>query len=161
MKDRFMSFMRRNAQTIPLTVIAFCIGGILLLQAVMIGELRKSTDQIKISSKHTEDRIEQVDRHLDCIVYFFSRSDRSDKAIADIETCQLKDEKPSKAEAPQPTPLVQPSPQAPQRSVSPQQAAPIPAPRPTTPSGNEIPEQAEPILNVPILDAVLKNLGDN
>lgn len=167
MKDRVASFLRRNAQTIPLTIIALCVGGILLLQAVTVGQLRETVEQIKANSEKTERRIKQVDKHLDCIVYFFSRTNRDDKAIKNIETCQLEDKPVAnfyRDTAPPAVP-VQPDTQTPDSQPTtaqtvPEQrtSTPTPPQRPVTPPAPQEPDD-EPILGIPIIDGILKGLG--
>jgi len=44
---------------------------------------------VKVENANTNSQLAQVNAHLDCIVEFFSQPDRSQKAIADIDTCQL------------------------------------------------------------------------
>lgn len=96
MKQRIAEWFRRNAQMIPLTVIAFCVGSILLLQAVTIGQLNDNLREIKgiverqgKNAKERSDQINNVDKHLDCIVQFFSEPYRTSKTIDDIKTCQI------------------------------------------------------------------------
>lgn len=164
MKDQIASFLRRNSQTIPIIVIILCVGAILVMQAFMIGQLRNTTEEIKKSSEKTEKRIEQVDRHLDCIVYFFSRTNRDDKAIRNIETCQLQtDRKPSAVAPPQSQPVASQSPQStPQPTATPQPAQPrsnrpTPPNRPVTPPSPEKPTN-EPVTGIPLIDRVIELL---
>lgn len=101
--SRIVSFFRRNSVSIGIGVIAFCIVAILLLQAVTIGSLSSeiqaqnklltqiskiSQDQAK-NAQQRSDQIQGVDKHMDCIVKFFSQPDRTNKAINDIETCRI------------------------------------------------------------------------
>lgn len=103
MKTTIASYFRRNAVTIALCVIAFCVLAIIALQALTIQSLSQQVaaqnatlDQLKGITKtisHNADQrtkqINSLDRHMDCIVQFFSQPYRTNKAIADIDQCQI------------------------------------------------------------------------
>jgi hypothetical protein len=97
-------FWRRNATTIALVVILCVAGSILYIQALATAKLQQQiegqqaiitqikgvTDQINTSSKQRTEQIDQLNKHLDCVVTFFTQKDRTQKAINDIETCTVK-----------------------------------------------------------------------
>ena len=99
----FRGFWRRNATTVALVIIICVAGSILYIQAVATAKLQQEiegqqqiitqikgvTDQINASSKQRTDQINQLNRHLDCVVTFFTQKDRTQKAINDIETCTV------------------------------------------------------------------------
>lgn len=103
MRRDLLSFFRRNAAVIAGTIIALCIVGIFILQSITIGQLQSTVEQqnhlvsassalsqqlVKASQQRTN-QINDVNRHLDCIVQFFAQPDRGNKAIDDIETCRI------------------------------------------------------------------------
>lgn len=171
--ERIRSFLRRNTQTIPLVVIALCIGGILLLQAIQIGkfaesskrdsevilELKKIAEQRQKSDELTSQQIDRVDRHLDCIVIFFAQSDRSSKQIDQIDECRISNQDLSTVTTPQGNLPAQPSTQ--ENTEQNQQGVSGRPSEPTTPSGNEMPEQSNVPIITPLVDAVLNVLGGN
>lgn len=105
MKDRIKAFFRRNSATIALSIIAFCICGIFVLQALTIASLSdqvRSQNQLLAqikdiaeaqtrNAKQQSKQIDGVDRHLDCIVIFFSQTQRDMKSIEDINRCRIQD----------------------------------------------------------------------
>lgn len=96
-------FLRRNSNTISLSVIALSIIAVFLMQALTIAKLQEEMEhqtevidsiaeiatQIDQNAQERSRQIDGIDRHLDCIVYFFSQKDRSQKAIDDIEQCRI------------------------------------------------------------------------
>lgn len=102
---RFAGKVRINSLAIGLTIIVVAMGAILLFQTIALNKLQVQSDQnnkiisqiqglektqVKNASIRT-DQINSLNRHLDCIVTFFSNPDRSQTAIADIDTCTLQD----------------------------------------------------------------------
>lgn len=102
------TWFRGNLLSI-LSIIKVALAGIMLLLLINIqvnnARQASTTKQLVTATKHIADQINQsvtaenqntnqqlghVNAHLDCIVEFFSQSDRSQKAIADIDTCQLR-----------------------------------------------------------------------
>lgn len=97
-------FWRRNATTIALVVILCVAGSILYIQAVataklqeevegqqqLIAQVKGITERINDNSKQRTDQIDQLNRHLDCVVTFFTQKDRTQKAIDNIESCTVK-----------------------------------------------------------------------
>lgn len=57
----------------------------------ILSELQKVTEVLSENAKSQSEQIDGIDRHLDCIVIFFAQTDRTEKSIADIESCTLKD----------------------------------------------------------------------
>ena len=51
------------------------------------GQINRAVEELK---QNNNEQLGRVNAHLDCIVQFFSQPDRSQKAIADINSCQLK-----------------------------------------------------------------------
>ena len=102
-RTRIASYFRRNSVTIALSVIGFCILAIFVLQALTIASLSKQVagqnqtlEQLRgitsTISKNAQQRTVQIagiDKHLDCIVQFFSQRDRTGKSIQDIDTCRI------------------------------------------------------------------------
>lgn len=109
--NRFGSFVRRNNLTIGFTILFMTLGVVLLLQASATSKLQqqqiatqqqnKDTHQLLVQIKSVADKLDhnsaqrtdqinQLNKHLDCIVAFFTDGNRSQKAIADIDTCTLK-----------------------------------------------------------------------
>lgn len=98
-------WVRANGVYLSLGVIVMAFGAILLLLAdsqsklaqqneqdkKVLLELKAVTEQISKAAATRTEQINGIDRHLDCIVAFFAQPDRSQKAIANIETCQLQD----------------------------------------------------------------------
>lgn len=105
MMARFQSFMRRNSTTIGVAIIIVAFMAILYLQSLamsklqsqvsgqqeIINQIKRIADQVNDSGNQRTEQTDNLNRHLDCIVIFFSQPDRSQKAIEDIETCQFKD----------------------------------------------------------------------
>lgn len=101
---RLGSFVRRNNLTIGFCIIAIALGTILFMLAAATAELQHQqdtentilsqikgvTDQLNTNAKDRTDQINQLNRHLDCIVLFFTDPNRSQKTISDIDTCTLK-----------------------------------------------------------------------
>src|SRR5690606_39063177 len=52
-------------------------------------QLTELATQIDENATERSRQIDGIDRHLDCIVYFFSQKDRSQKAIDDIDDCRI------------------------------------------------------------------------
>lgn len=111
-------FFRRNSNTISLGVIALSIVAVFLLQAITISRLESEiayqssvvTQTQHIAEKQAENAKERsnsiadLNRHLDCIVQFFSKPDRSHKAIDDIDNCRISTKStPTQAENTQPS----------------------------------------------------------
>lgn len=98
-------WLRANSVYISSTIIIVAFGAILLMLAdsqsrlieenkqnqQVLQQLKGVAEQISNATTSRTDQINGIDRHLDCIVTFFSQADRSQKAIADIETCRVKD----------------------------------------------------------------------
>lgn len=140
-KRNVAGFYRRNAAVIPLTIIALCVMGVFVLQALTIGQLQDTvakqnkliattsdvSQQILKASKQRTDQINDVNRHLDCIVQFFAQPDRGNKAIDNIETCRIDDLAPSTSSAPSPSGTAPAAPSAPAQTA-PQGAAPATPP---------------------------------
>jgi hypothetical protein len=94
---------RRVKSAVPIFVIAACVAGVFYLQALTISQLSDQVhrqnevlEQLKglaeASKKNAADRTRQIDgldKHMDCIVKFFSLKDRSLKAIEEINTCRI------------------------------------------------------------------------
>lgn len=101
--DKFKSFMRRNSLTIGFTIIVLALGTILWIQAValnrleteldnqraIIGQVQHITAQIEKNGEDRSAQIDQINRHLDCIVEFFGDPQHSLKTIDDITTCSV------------------------------------------------------------------------
>lgn len=169
---RFRSFLRRNGTTIPLLIIALCILAIFTLQAVTINRLqdeiaaqnsavletRNIAKQISDDSKERNKQIQDLNRHLDCIVKFFSQADRSERAIEDIDTCRVT----STARASQPSMPAQAIDNSPGTAAQPTTHAAKQQPsaadsrqaRPTTP-----PKPAQPVPNSSPIDVFHQLLG--
>lgn len=106
MKDRIASFWRSNTLTIGIVVIVMAFGTILFLQAsatsklqeqtqqqtLILSQLRGVADKLNKGAAQRTQQIATLTAHIDCIVTFFSQpqSARSSTAIADIDTCTLK-----------------------------------------------------------------------
>ena len=100
--NRFAPFVRRNSVAIAFVVIAIVLGLILLMVASSNAKLQKQvdaqqatlngiadiTDQIAAAAAQRTEQINGIDRHLDCIVLFFTTEDRANRKITDIDTCQ-------------------------------------------------------------------------
>lgn len=100
---RVRSWLRRNDLTIGFTVMALALGTILYVQALATSQLQKQVaeqqqiilqikgigDQLTLNSQDRTKQIGEINHHLDCIVTFFSQPDRSQKAINNINTCEL------------------------------------------------------------------------
>lgn len=99
--------VRLNSLAIGLTVIVMAMGSILFFQTLALNKLQVQANQnhtiisqiqtleatqVKNSVIRTN-QIDQLNRHLDCIVTFFTQPDRSTTAITDINTCTLQDTK--------------------------------------------------------------------
>lgn len=96
-------FTRRYSVTIGFIIIAIALGTILFLQALATARLQEQVDgqqqiikqvkdiaeQLNQNSEQRTSQIDSINRHLDCIVEFFSQPDRTQKAIDNIETCQF------------------------------------------------------------------------
>jgi cell fate (sporulation/competence/biofilm development) regulator YlbF (YheA/YmcA/DUF963 family) len=150
--------LRRNAATIALVIIIIVTGTILYVQAIATAQLKQEVDnqqhiiqQIKELSVQLNDRaadrtrqINEVDHHLDCIVTFFTQKDRTQKAIADIQTCTIKPVSQVTAPAATPVPVPQPLPVA--------SPAPTSSPRPR-------PAAINPFTDREILKPFAKLLG--
>lgn len=99
----------RGNLLVILNVIKIILMGVILILVINIqvsnARQAQTTKELVTATKHIADQINQsvkaenhntnkqlgrVNAHLDCIVQFFSQPDRSQKAIADIDTCQLK-----------------------------------------------------------------------
>lgn len=104
---RFAGKIRINSLAIGLTIIVVAMGAILFFQTIALNKLQVQSNQnnkiigqiqglektqVKNSVIRTN-QINELNRHLDCIVTFFSQQDRSTTAIADIDTCTLQDTK--------------------------------------------------------------------
>lgn len=101
--NRIMPFVRRNSVTIGVAIIAVAFGLILFmvalsnarLQAVVatqqqtLDEVKGITEAIATAANQRTEQINGIDRHLDCIVLFFTTEDRAARKITDIDTCQL------------------------------------------------------------------------
>ena len=97
------SYFRRNATTIGIVIVIISLGAILGIQSVALNRLQdqahatervlssveKVTAQINSDGIQRTEQINELSRHLDCIVQFFSQPDRSSKAIANINSCEL------------------------------------------------------------------------
>lgn len=103
-KYKVGSFLRRNNFAIAFAIIAVALGTILFFQSIatsrlqeqvegqqhIIEQVKAVADKIDSSSQQRTQQIQSINDHLDCIVQFFSQSERDSKAIANIETCQVK-----------------------------------------------------------------------
>jgi hypothetical protein len=126
-------WLRANGVYISCAVIILAFGTILLMLAnsqsklaeqseqnkQVLLQLKSVTEQIGKSATSRTDQINGIDRHLDCIVAFFAQPDRSQKLIADIETCRVQDNKTAKTLTPAITTPVTPSNQAPTATQAP------------------------------------------
>ncbi len=160
MINHIRSFLRRNAQVIPLTVIALCISGIFLLQAITIGtlsqqveyqntviaETKKITENIRDNAANRTKQIDSLDRHLDCIVQFFAEPNRGAKQIADIDQCRISS---NVQNGSSPSPPINATPQS-----SPQPTTQQPAAEATTPTE---PTAAKPSFVQNILTPITKS----
>lgn len=95
--------LRRNASNVAMVVVMLAAGTILYVQALATSQLQKQVaqqqqiiQQVKDLSVQLNDRaterttqIDQLNRHLDCIVVFFSRPYREQESISDIDTCTV------------------------------------------------------------------------
>lgn len=152
-------FLRRNASSISLVIIALSIVAVLLMQAFTIAQLQKEVahqtnviDSVKALAeqidRNAQDRSRQIDdinKHLDCIVQFFSQPDRSQRSIDNIESCRITTNSafytqtpPSQQSTSQPTSQPvnqppQPAPTSPQPAPTPPQPTPA-SPQPAPPS---------------------------
>jgi len=102
-KASIASFMRRNALTLAASIIAACIFAIFILQALTIaslsnqvksqqrilGQIKQLTIAQSENAKNSSEQISGINRHMDCIVQFFSQPDRNNKSITNIDDCQL------------------------------------------------------------------------
>jgi len=100
---RIASFFRRNATTIPLTIIAVSVLAMFLLlagnnarqaaqiqqQNQLLEETKSIAQQLRDDSNSRNKQIDDLNRHLDCIVKFFAQRDRSNSSIANIQTCRI------------------------------------------------------------------------
>lgn len=99
--------VRNNSLAIGLTIIVVAMGSILFFQTVALNKLQVQADQnnkiinqiqgleatqVKNATIRTN-QIAELNRHMDCIVTFFSQEDRSQTAITDIDSCTLQDTK--------------------------------------------------------------------
>lgn len=106
-RSRLAGKARINSLAIGLTIIVVAMGTILFFQSLALNQLQAQSDQnnriinqiqtlTKAQVKNAQQRTSQINelnRHLDCIVTFFSNPDRSQTAISDIDTCTVQDTK--------------------------------------------------------------------
>lgn len=133
------STLRRNASTFGIIIIIITVMAILYVQTLAMAKLQNEvagqqhiidgikgvTDQIAGNAKDRTAQIELLNRHLDCMVTFFTQKDRSQKAIDNIEVCTLKNFETGQVVTPALPSM--PAPQANKKNVQPApKAAPIP-----------------------------------
>lgn len=101
---KIRSFLRRNDLTIGFSIMAIALGTILYVQAVatsklqeqvqgqqqILAQIKTVTEQLKQTDQSNKADTDEINRHLDCIVEFFSQTDRTQKAIANIDACTFK-----------------------------------------------------------------------
>ncbi|HET8709265.1 MAG TPA: hypothetical protein VFL85_03205 [Candidatus Saccharimonadales bacterium] len=117
----FSSFFRRNKATIAFLVILVSLLGMLYLNALtlqrlsqqltnqrqLLNQTKTLTQNLQKSSDERGRQVEQINRHLDCIVEFYSQRDRSRKAIDDIKSCSITTAQPVQNERNNATPQPQ------------------------------------------------------
>lgn len=95
--------LKNAIERLLLTFIAICMVVVLITlffqtqtlnqevkeQHKILTQVRTITQQIQAGSNLRGHQVAEINRHLDCIVMFFSQPDRSNTAIADIKTCTL------------------------------------------------------------------------
>lgn len=153
--SRFGSFWRSNTTTIGIVIIVIAFGTILFLQAVatsklqeqtkqqtqILSQLKGVTDQLNRGAAQRTQQIATLTAHIDCIVTFFSQQDRTSTAIADINTCTLKNSNTGTSTQTQPTP----SSTAPAATTPTNNSTSSTSPAPSTPStATPTPEAAQP-----------------
>ena len=141
--------VRRNSATIGVVTVVFAIGAILFFQTLALNRLQENIESQRQLTAATKDvaesinqhaiektrQIESINKHLDCIVIFFSSPERTNKTITNIDPCTLGDKPASQQVQIVPAPnaksssTTQPSP-AP--SNGPVAASPSPSPSPST-----------------------------
>lgn len=174
--EHVKSFLRRNSQTIPLVVMAICVMGILILQAIQIGkfaesakkdsevimELKKIAEQGKASDELRSRQIDRVDRHLDCIVLFFNERNRAAKSIDEIDSCRISDSDLSTVTIPQGNLETQPTTEQNNASTTDTEGV---SGKPSMPQAQQQPatQPAQPAIPIisPLIDTVIKALGGN
>lgn len=102
--NKLSAWIRKNTATIGATTIVIAMGLIILVQTLALSKLETdiqnqeriitATKDLAASiDKDASDRneqIQEINRHMDCIVQFFTNPDRTNKRIGDIESCTLK-----------------------------------------------------------------------
>lgn len=100
---RFAGKIRLNSLSIGATIIIVAMGTILFFQTlalskletelngqqILINQTKNLASSLNSNAKDRTAQINELNRHLDCIVVFFSQPDRTQKAITDIDTCTL------------------------------------------------------------------------
>lgn len=101
--DTLKSFGRRNSISVGLIIGTLALMCILFVQSVALSRLQqqseqqkqiltnvqKITSQLSDNAHQRNQQINNLNRHMDCIVQFFSQPDRSQKAITNINSCEL------------------------------------------------------------------------
>jgi hypothetical protein len=103
MMHRLVSFYRRNSAVIYLAIIAVSLIGIFLIliianakyadqinqQSQILKETKSIAQQLRDDSKSRDKQIDDLNRHLDCIVKFFHQDDPLHSSIENIQTCRI------------------------------------------------------------------------
>lgn len=90
----------RVAQAIFMALVALAMIVLLLLnyvqliqknhllgqQGALLQQQKDSTEELK---RNTNDRLDKVDNHIDCIAKFFAQSNRAELSIADLQSCSI------------------------------------------------------------------------
>lgn len=95
--------MRAHSVTIALLVIVLAVFGILAMLAIeqnkmqeqlttdqkIVGQIKDIASRLQAGAADRTSQYNDLNRHMDCIVKFFSQPDRSEKSIANVNTCEL------------------------------------------------------------------------
>lgn len=89
-------YLVRHSISICAIIIAACLFAILILNAATLSKMKEQisalqqvTRSVQENSKVTKQQIDTVNRHLDCVTVFFTRQNRANLSIADINNCTL------------------------------------------------------------------------
>lgn len=164
--ERLKTYLRLNPYAIPTAIIILSLAGIFFLQTVTIAqqaeqlkhqgetltEIKNLAIQLKKNADQRSKQINSVDRHLDCIVKFFSQPDRSEKAIKDIERCRIAVNSGSNSVASS-QPFIQPQPSQKQQAQT--------STKPKNTKKDKSTQKQQSITGIPLVDTILSKLGGN